>query len=245
MTKGLKYILQGTSFIECSTDYDTVLTGLANLFEDDDLDSSPSALLNISALPLHTSQRGSVLKTGSALTGAVPGEAGRDSSTCTYGAPRFPNPSDGPESDPNPCAIVQPVDTTPPLSSRGSLLTTGSGFIVGSNPIGISSLTPASALIEGSIPSIGFVASPGSGFNGGSCCCTSPFVEVFRVDALSCRVFFGPGLVARGLRGVDGIPSICCLKREKRMRAAWPLVISSWSATTCQSICLGQLRRTR
>lgn len=36
-----------------------------------------------------------------------------------------------------------------------------------------------------------------------------------------------------------GIPSICCLNREKRIRAAWPFVIPSWLATRVQSIYQG------
>lgn len=57
----------------------------------------------------------------------------------------------------------------------------------------------------------------------------------FRIP-LSLPVFV-PGFFGRAARGVDVVPSICCLKREKRMRAAWPLDISSWEATRFQSIC--------
>ena len=37
-------------------------------------------------------------------------------------------------------------------------------------------------------------------------------------------------------RGEGTWPSICALKREYRIRAAWPLVMSSCEATACQSI---------
>ena len=44
------------------------------------------------------------------------------------------------------------------------------------------------------------------------------------------------GFLGRGALVLVTAPSICCLNREKRIRAAWPFEISSWVATRFQSI---------
>ena len=90
-----------------------------------------------------------------------------------------------------------------------------------------SSLTIGSGLTVAWIPPMGSV----SAFTrGGSSSCDSD------LGGFRGLGFLGRGTADLGLRGAGGIPSICCLKREKRIRAAWPLVMSSWLATLFQSI---------
>lgn len=64
-------------------------------------------------------------------------------------------------------------------------------------------------------------------------------VIVLGRSALGFPLLLPCGLALLGFaeRGVEATPSICCLKREKRIRAAWPLEMSSCEATRFQSIC--------